>query len=93
MTRILNGKEKTMKENVVEIGRYVQLSTVQFEVDNTNRPTHHRLQRSRELSSDPGGEDNTSTPASLERVSTRVVVVVVVTQPDRLPTHARESSA
>ena len=31
----------------------------------------------------------------LERVSTRVVVVVVVvvTQPDRLPTHARESSA
>ena len=28
----------------------------------------------------------------LERVSTRVVVVVVVTQPDRLPTHACESS-
>ena len=28
----------------------------------------------------------------IERVSTRVVVVVVVTQPDRLPTHACESS-
>ena len=70
MTRILNGKEKTMKKNVVERGCYVQLSNVQVEADNTNRPTHHRLQRGRELS-DPGGDDNTSTSASLTEEGSR----------------------